>query len=87
MQQKSKYRSLSTAGLLLATTAFGVLPAGAASHCKGMAENSCANDTACTWVQSYVRKDGREVRGHCKLARGKQSVNLSANLTPKASGD
>jgi hypothetical protein len=87
MIKNSTRRYLPVASLLLATFAFGVLPAGAASHCKGMAETSCASDGACTWVQPYTRKDGREVRGHCKLARGKQSINLSANLPGKAVND
>ena len=51
---------------------------GAASHCKGMPENTCAGDNACTWVASYTRKDGRTVKGHCKLRRGKKAVNVSS---------
>ena len=51
---------------------------GAASHCKGMPENACASDTACAWVASYTRKDGRTVSGHCRLRAGKKPVNVSS---------
>ena len=64
--------------VLLACLLSGVPLAGAASHCKGMPENACASDDACTWVTSYTRSDGRTVSGHCKLRRGKKAVNVSA---------
>ncbi|MCB1801747.1 MAG: hypothetical protein KDI82_08685 [Gammaproteobacteria bacterium] len=58
-----------TAGALLALSPF----VGAASQCKGMSEQACADDSACTWVQGYTRKDGRAVSSHCKLSRGSRS--------------
>ncbi len=63
---------------LLACLLFSAPLVGAASHCKGMPENACASDSACAWVASYTRKDGRTVSGHCKLRRGKQAVNVSS---------
>ena len=36
--------------------------------CKGMAENDCAASNACRWVDSYKRKDGRDVQGYCRNA-------------------
>lgn len=63
---------------LLACLLLGAPLAGAASQCKGMPENACAGDSACTWVASYTRKDGRTVNGHCKLRRGKQAANVSS---------
>ena len=59
--------------------------AGAASHCKGIGESACASDTSCTWVQSYTRKDGRQVKSHCKLARGSKPVDVSLVEPEKSS--
>ena len=73
---------------LLACLLLSASLAGAASQCKGMPENACASDAACTWVASYTRKDGRTVSGHCKLRRGKQAVNVSsAKVDAPASAD
>ena len=36
--------------------------------CKGMAENDCSTSNACRWVDSYKRKDGRDVKGYCRNA-------------------
>ena len=36
--------------------------------CKGMVENECAASNACRWVDSYKRKDGRDVQGYCRNA-------------------
>ena len=36
--------------------------------CKGMAENDCAASNAYRWVDSYKRKDGRDVQGYCRNA-------------------
>lgn len=58
-----------TAGALLVLSPF----AGAASQCKGMSEQACASESACSWVQGYTRKDGRTVSSHCKLSRGNRS--------------
>ena len=49
---------------------------GAASQCKGLSQSVCASDSSCRWVDSYVRKDGREVSAHCRLGRaGKKSAS------------
>jgi hypothetical protein len=57
------------------------LPAAAASQCKGLSENSCAADSACTWIEGYVRTDGRSVSSHCKSRPGKKVQN---GIDPKA---
>ena len=36
--------------------------------CKGMAENDCSASSVCRWVDSYRRKDGRDVQGYCRNA-------------------
>ena len=63
------------AGVLAAASAVT-----AASECKGMQQDSCAQNAACTWVDGYTRKDGRQVASHCKLRSGKKSAaEASAN--------
>ena len=37
-----------------------------AANCKGKAETLCTQDTSCSWVSSYERKDGRVVKGFCR---------------------
>ncbi|TVQ87989.1 MAG: hypothetical protein EA400_09855 [Chromatiaceae bacterium] len=43
-----------------------------ASECKGLEQEACQANEACTWVDSYERKDGRVVRGYCRLRGGRQ---------------
>ncbi|MDJ0738864.1 MAG: hypothetical protein QNJ91_04060 [Gammaproteobacteria bacterium] len=81
MSIRNSYRFLAPAALLFG--GFVAMSASAApSHCKGMSESVCASDSSCTWVQGYVRKDGRQVSSHCKLARGRKAVDLSAAAEP-----
>jgi hypothetical protein len=49
---------------LVSTLAAG--SAVAAAQCKGLAQDSCSVNSDCSWVDSYTRKDGRTVNGHCK---------------------
>ena len=36
------------------------------SQCKGLANGDCASNNACSWVEGYERKDGREVSAFCR---------------------
>ena len=47
-----------------------------ASECKGLDNESCSANAACGWVDSYVRKDGREVNAFCRTST-KGSVKAS----------
>ena len=60
---------------LLAVSLALLLPVSAiaASQCKGMAQTDCAGTEQCRWVDSYVRKDGREVNGYCRTLRTRNS--------------
>ncbi|MBT8114957.1 MAG: hypothetical protein KJP04_06240 [Arenicella sp.] len=61
-----KFKSaLITSTLLLSLAAAG-MPANAASQCKSLANNACAANAECTWVQGYERKDGRTVKSFCR---------------------
>lgn len=64
---------------LLATVALASVPASAASQCKGAQQDACGSMVECTWVNGYVRKDGRSVSSHCKKkARGKSADQASS---------
>lgn len=59
----------------LAGAIFGtLLVAGpvSASECRGLEQEACQANDACTWVDSYERRDGRVVRGYCRLRGGRQ---------------
>lgn len=68
------------AGLVLATSTVS-----AASPCKGMPQNACMTDGACTWVSGYTRKDGRAVASHCKLKAGKKGAQEAKAGTTRLS--
>ncbi|MGB5452899.1 MAG: hypothetical protein WBM71_20010 [Sedimenticolaceae bacterium] len=70
---------------LLAGMVLGVPSASAASQCQGIAQDQCASQAACTWVNGYVRKDGRSVSSHCKARGGKKSANQADADALKAS--
>lgn len=67
-------------GLLFAVfmcTSFAVLSsANAASACKGLEQSVCQTTENCGWVNSYSRKDGREVKAFCRT-KAKKSVTKS----------
>ena len=48
---------------------------GVASECKGKAQDVCAADAACIWVEGYTRKDGREVSSYCRVASARKPVD------------
>ena len=50
-----------------------------AAECKGMEKSSCERQSACTWVDSYKRKDGVQVNGYCRGKGGKKSSSSSSS--------
>lgn len=50
----------------------------AASQCKGMQEDACLTRTECSWIQGYVRKDGRPVASHCKSRARRKPADQAA---------
>ncbi len=50
-----------------------------AADCKGMDKSSCERQDACTWVDSYKRKDGVQVNGYCRGKGGKKSSSSSSS--------
>lgn len=59
-------KATTAAGFVLGLCALASA-ASAASPCKGLAQDLCAADAQCAWVEGYMRKDGRSVAAHCKL--------------------
>ena len=89
MHFRNTTRSLSRlalcAGLLCAAAA-----AGAASPCKGLAQDTCTTTEGCLWVDGYTRKDGRAVTSHCKLKGGRKpatEASVDALRLSSAAGD
>lgn len=59
--------------------------ASAASACKGLENSACSENSACGWVNSYQRKDGRTVKAFCRTKSGaKRSGAKSAQASSKA---
>lgn len=56
--------------------------ASAASACKGLENNACASNNACSWVEGYQRKDGRQVKSFCRAKpAGKKKVAAQTSLS------
>lgn len=81
---KTIIRSSLIAGALL-TLMMTSISASAASACKGLETSACESSTSCRWVQSYKRKDGREVNAFCRSYSAKVNVNKSNSLRQKSS--
>ncbi|WP_052199414.1 hypothetical protein [endosymbiont of unidentified scaly snail isolate Monju] len=58
------------------------LPVHAASpaQCKTLSKKTCSANPGCTWVDGYVRKDGRKVKAYCR------KVSRKASKDPVGSG-
>lgn len=56
-------------------------PALGASECKGLAQDVCAANEQCRWMEGYTRKDGVQVSSHCRLAkpRKKEATEIQAD--------
>lgn len=85
-------RNISSAALIAVALLTGG-QAMAASQCKGLANAACDANTACGWVQSYERKDGRTVKAFCrtkakssKANTNKAKAGTQASSTNKKSG-
>ena len=69
-----KNKTVLTIGALVtsAVLAFAATPLHAASACKGLEKAACEKNDQCAWVNSYTRKDGVKVSGHCRTKGGKK---------------
>lgn len=52
--------------LWCALAGLGASSATAETACKGLSQQACDGSQSCSWVDAYVRKDGREVASYCR---------------------
>ncbi len=79
-------KSISVRKFLFASTAafaVSLSTTGVASQCKGLVENVCSADAQCTWVDGYVRKDGRAVSAHCRKSPGSNAAAKKTVVMPQ----
>lgn len=78
-------RSIHIARLVLISSALiGVAgqEARAESACKGLDQTLCATKPECRWMNSYTRKDGIQVSGHCRLSGKKKDLVNASDTKP-----
>ena len=47
------------------------------SHCVGLAQTACGRKTTCGWTKGYKRKDGKQVKGYCRLSQKKRDTKTA----------
>lgn len=84
---KAPVKAVSVRGLL-ALSLLGLSSIGsaavAASQCKGLDNTACVASADCGWVESYQRKDGRDVKAFCRTSskgKSKKVANTKLNKT------
>lgn len=75
---KLKFNRVFSITLMMVLSTFQT-PVNSEAICKGLVESKCASNTACTWVNSYVTKNGTEVNGYCRVKAGYQSNTSTTN--------
>ena len=70
---------------LLTGTVLTSAAVSAASQCAGTQKDACASMAQCTWVNGYVRKDGRSVASHCKTKARRKSADQASSGALKLS--
>ncbi|GAA6154017.1 hypothetical protein [Pseudoteredinibacter isoporae] len=63
---------------LLAVLALSLSSLGYSKDCKGQSQSACGKSGSCSWVDGYQRKDGKKVKGYCRVSAGKAKNSLSA---------
>lgn len=63
-----------------------LVPAAHAGQCKSLEQPACEAESACTWVGSYTRSDGREVSGYCRNAPRKTGASSSGSTSAAEAG-
>jgi hypothetical protein len=59
----------------------------AKSICKEKTQSVCQSSDVCSWVKTYKRKDGAQVKAHCKkkpAAKKEKAKNKTAKIKNKA---
>jgi hypothetical protein len=74
-----------TFAAMSAVVALAATPVMAGNACKGLSEHACAASESCSWIDAYVRKDGREVGAYCRARPAtKSSLKGSEGPAPAA---
>ena len=45
----------------------------AANTCKSIQEEACSQSDSCTWIKTYKRKDGANIKAYCRSKPSKKS--------------
>ncbi len=54
-------------------------------ECKGLVSSTCKNSDSCYWVSAFTRKDGAQVKGHCRKNPGnKKNTSLFGSKKNKS---
>jgi hypothetical protein len=48
-------------------------PLYAANTCKGIQEQACDQSDSCTWIKTYKRKDGANIKAYCRSKPNKKA--------------
>ncbi len=56
------------------TLGLGATSAIAEGQCKGLSKSACSADSACSWIKSYVTKNGKKVDAYCRVKAGKKQA-------------
>ena len=83
---KSRVLKITLAVGLMAGFGLASMPS-LASSCKGQVESTCKTDASCSWVDSYSRKDGTQVKGFCRTKSAPKSTKASKPELSSASKD
>jgi len=85
-------KMITTQSLLAITLTFSLSTSlYAANTCKGIQEETCSQSDSCTWIKSYKRKDGANIKAYCRSKPNKKSKltkresNENKQMTPKKS--
>lgn len=55
-----------------------------ASECKGLDNKVCTENAACSWVEAYQRKDGREINAFCRTStKGRTKISAKSKKALK----
>lgn len=58
--------------------------ASTAASCKGLDTTACGEQTSCYWVDGYQRKDGANVKAHCRAKPNKSIADKVPANSPEA---
>lgn len=76
--KKSRHQLTAILTLLISLNTLATSSA-EASVCKGLSKSTCESSQECRWIDGYKRKDGRPIKGYCRI----QKTNKTRAEEPK----